>query len=75
MAKEYEIIWEIFNNCSNNQMRDVFFEEAFVSDTDAYVKNKIEGHVVMEKQILPDGSVIYDMDVDGIRQRMSFTEI
>ena len=28
--KEYEIVHEIFNECANNQMRDVFFEEAEV---------------------------------------------
>ena len=25
--KEYELIWEIFNKCPRNQMRDVFVEE------------------------------------------------
>ena len=25
--KEYEVIWEIFNKCPRNQMRDVFVEE------------------------------------------------
>ena len=27
MKKRYEVIWEIYNKCSGNQMRDVFFEE------------------------------------------------
>ena len=26
MGKEYEVVHEIFNSCSNNQMRDVFIE-------------------------------------------------
>ena len=25
--KEYEAVWEIFNQCANNQMRDGFIEE------------------------------------------------
>ena len=25
--KEYEVIWEIFNKCPRNQMRDVFVED------------------------------------------------
>ena len=25
--KEYEVIWEIFNKCPRNQMRDVFVDE------------------------------------------------
>ena len=34
--KEYEVVWEIFNLCSNNQMRDVFIEEAEIADTEQY---------------------------------------
>ena len=30
--KEYEVVWEIFNLCSNNQMRDVFIEEIETTD-------------------------------------------
>ena len=30
--KEYEVIWEIFNKCPGNQMRDVFVEEMELSD-------------------------------------------
>ena len=36
--KEYEVIWEIFNKCPGNQMRDVFVEEMELSDPEAYVK-------------------------------------
>ena len=36
--KEYEIVHEIFNECANNQMRDVFFEEAEVEDPESYVR-------------------------------------
>ena len=28
--KEYEVVHEIFNECANNQMRDVFFEEVMM---------------------------------------------
>ena len=30
--KEYELIWEIFNKCPRNQMRDVFVEELELDD-------------------------------------------
>ena len=33
--KEYEVIWEIFNKCPNNQMRDVFVDEIEVLAYDA----------------------------------------
>lgn len=74
--KEYEVVWEIFNQCSNNQMRDVFFEEARIEDVESYVKNKFKGkEVSFEKTVMPDGSIIYDIMTSGIKQRMSFTEV
>ncbi len=30
--REYEVIWEIFNKCPNNQMRDVFVDEIVIDD-------------------------------------------
>ena len=59
--KEYEVIWEIFNKCPGNQMRDVFVEEMELSDPEAYV--------------LEDGTIIFDILTSGIKQRCSFTEI
>ena len=38
--KEYEVIWEIFNKCPRNQMRDVFVDEVEIEDPEEYVKNK-----------------------------------
>ena len=74
--KEYEVVWEIFNLCSNNQMRDVFIEELEIADTEQYVKNKFAGkEVTYEKSVLENGTVIYDIMPSGIHQRMSFTEI
>ena len=66
--KEYEVIWEIFNKCPGNQMRDVFVDE--------YVKNKFQGkEVSYDKTVLEDGTVIFDILTSGIKQRCSFTEI
>ncbi|MDO4344195.1 MAG: hypothetical protein Q4C50_05265 [Eubacteriales bacterium] len=74
--KEYEVVWEIFNLCSNNQMRDVFIEEAEIADTQAYVEQKFAGKdVTYEKSVLENGTIVYDIMTSGIRQRMSFTEI
>ena len=70
----YELIREIFNLCSNNQMRDVFVSEIETNDTDAVAESFCRGssHTI-EKTVHEDGSVIYDLDVDGLRQRLSFT--
>ena len=74
--KEYEAVWEIFNLCSGNQMRDVFVEELEIEDLDAFIKNKVKGEdVSYEKSVLEDGTVIYDIRTSDISQRYSFTEI
>ena len=44
--KEYEVIWEIFNKCPRNQMRDVFVEEVEIADPEAYVKQKFQWKAV-----------------------------
>lgn len=76
MNKSYETVWEIFNECANNQMRDVFFDEIETDDTDAYVKDKFKDkQITFEKSVLEDGTIVYDIDASGIRERFSFTEI
>lgn len=74
--KCYEMVWEIFNECANNQMRDVFFEEVETEDTDAFVRNKMrDKSMTWEKQVLSDGTIIYDILTTGMRERISFTEV
>ena len=69
--KEYELIWEIFNKCPRNQMRDVFVE-----DPEEYIRNKFKGkEVSYEKTVLEDGTIIFDITTSQIKQRCSFTEI
>lgn len=73
--KEYEVIWEIFNQCPRNQMRDVFVEEIEIEDPEEYIRNKFEGKdVSYEKSVLKDGTIVFDILTSGIRQRCSFTE-
>lgn len=70
----YELIREIFNQCSNNQMRDVFVSEIETDDTDSAAKAYCIGKdYTIEKTVREDGTVIYDLVVDGLRQRLSFT--
>ena len=76
LMKEYEVIWEIFNKCPRNQMRDVFVEEIQTEDPEAYVKNKFQGEdVTFEKTVLADGTLIFDITTSQIKQRCSFTEL
>ena len=73
--KEYELIWEIFNKCPRNQMRDVFVEELELEDPEEYIRNKFKGkEVSYEKTVLEDGTIIFDITTSQIKQRCSFTE-
>ena len=58
--KEYELCCEIFNQCSNNQMRDVDFQEIEVEIT---------------REDLADGTVIYHTNTAGLLKRYSFTPV
>lgn len=74
--KEYEAVWEIFNSCANNQMRDVFFEELTLEDPEKFIQEKFrDKELKYEKSIQPDGTVVFEIETSGIRQRYSFTEI
>ena len=74
--KEYEVIWEIFNKCPNNQMRDVFVDEIEVEDPEEFIKEKFKGEdFSYEKTVLKDGTIIFDITTSQIKQRYSFTEI
>ncbi len=69
----YEMIREIFNSCSGNQMRDVFFSEVESDDLDAVVRGFLKGKVIeCERTDRPDGTVIFDINTDGLSQRISF---
>ena len=70
----YELIHEIFNKCSGNQMRDVFVSTVETDDTEAYLRSILVGtDISIERSETRDG-VIYDVVTDGLPQRFSFTE-
>ena len=67
--KEYEMVREIFNECANNQMRDVFIEEIRLDGeaaVDARVEELLKGEEAkIEKEVLADGSLVYHVDLSG----------
>ena len=67
--REYELCCEIFNQCSNNQMRDGSFE-----DTEAYVR-AMEPRAEIEKEELSGGAVAYHTNTAGLLKRYTFTPI
>ena len=72
--RDYELCCEIFNQCSNNQMRDVDFQEVSVEDTDAYIRD-LEPRAEIEREELADGGVVYHTNTAGLLKRYSFTPI
>lgn len=76
MKKEYEVVHEIFNECANNQMRDVFFEEAQIDDLEEYVRSRHKDKdVELNREDLEDGTVIFHVNAGGLFQRYTFSEI
>ena len=74
--KEYEVVHEIFNQCSGNQMRDVCIEEAFIEDLETYVKSRhTEPSATFAREDLADGTVLYHVNIAGLLQRYTFTEL
>lgn len=74
----YEVIREIFNQCSGNQMRDVYVEEVELDESgmDAYVDQFLTGKdIEVEREVSSSGDIIYNIDVDGLRQRVGFTKV
>ena len=74
--KSYETVWEIYNQCSNNQMRDIFVDEIETNDPEEFILDQFKGkNVTFEKSVLKDGTIVFDIMASGIKQRYSFTEI
>ena len=61
----YEVIKEIKNECANNQMRDVFFDEVEIADPDAWIRMKEPKANSIEKDEMPSG-VRYFVDDHGM---------
>ena len=75
-VKRYERIREIFNQCENNQMRDVDIEEIECGDIDAEVKAFCVGETVTCDKQIRDGRVtVFDICTDGMNQRVTYTLI
>ena len=71
----YELIREIFNKCSGNQMRDVFVSEVETDDPEEYVRRFLVGtDISVDRHRTDNGALLFDVVIDGIHQRFSFTE-
>ena len=73
---EYEMVREIQNQCPNNQMRDIFFEEVETDDPARYVCEFLKGKAVsVSSEKGTEGAVTVYADCDGLIQKFVFTPI
>ena len=72
--KEYELVHEIKNQCPNNQMRDIFFQEIQCEDPEAWLRQRLAGKSV-QLTVEPgaDGAVTIHALVDGMTEKFVFT--
>ena len=74
--KEYEVVREIENQCANNQMRDIFFEEVMIDDPVEYVRNLLKDKQVELTVDHPGpGRVNVYANTSGMTPKFLFTEI
>jgi hypothetical protein len=69
----YELIREIINPCAGNTRPEVSIEEIETDDTDVYVRGLWCADTHYEKQINASGSIVYEQNIDGIINRLTFT--
>jgi len=73
---EYEVVWEIKNQCPNNQMRDIFIDEIACDDPADYVRRKLKGRdISLTAEPGTGGAVTIHAVADGIIQKFIFTPI
>lgn len=73
----YEVVREIENSCSRNQMRDVFFDEIETEDPAQAVRQllKDEKNPMISLEKHADGTITVYADCAGVTQRFLFTKI
>lgn len=70
----YEMVHEILNQCPNNQMRDVYFQEVQTDDPQAFVWDLLKRELTeLQTELLSDGSMRISVCCDGLNHRFLFT--
>ena len=73
---EYELVREIQNSCSGNQMRDVFFEEVETDDPMEYVRTLLKADdAELTLEIKDADNLTVFADCNGMNQKFLFTRI
>ena len=73
---EYELVREIQNSCSGNQMRDVFFEEIECDDPVEYVRALLKADKAeLTVEVRDADNLTVYADCSGMNQKFLFTRI
>jgi len=72
---EYEVIKEIKNDCGNNQMRDVFFDEYEIDDPDAWIRGQEPGADEITREDVGEGRIRYHVNKNGLLLQYDLTAI
>ena len=74
--KEYELVHEIQNQCPNNQMRDIFFEEIECEDPETWLRQRLAGKdFTLTVESAAGGAVTICALVNGMTEKFVFTQI
>lgn len=73
----YEVVREIQNECANNQMRDVFFNEIETNDPETYVRGLLGAEKSLEitTENADEDNLTVFANCAGTVQRFVFTRI
>lgn len=74
--KEYEIVAKYLNGCAGEAHPQTSFEEVELSETDDYIRAKHEKDFdKFQKEVLPNGQILYTYNNGTVRYIYEFTEI
>ena len=74
--KEYEIVATYLNGCAGAAHPQTSFEEAELNNTDEYIRSKhSKDYDKFQKEILPNGQILYVYDNGTVTYRYEFTEL
>ncbi|MDR2632875.1 MAG: hypothetical protein LBC51_04535 [Treponema sp.] len=71
---EYELIRELVNPCAGEAHPQVSVSEVDTDQVDSYVQQFLSGkHSRCTKSVLDSGVLIYEIEEDGQKQKLTFT--
>ena len=74
--KEYEIVAKFLNGCAGAAHPQTSFEEAELADTDDYVRTKhSRDFEKFQKEVRPNGQILYTYDNGTVTYIYEFTEL